>query len=126
MSALNLGTCKGCGHSVNEVMSAVLGSLPLDHLLKSKPVTPCWVVLPDATGFNAERPSGIPLDPGKRKMPDGRPAKRAPSGTPHGDETPPWALAVAEVRPRGSTGRVGAGLHARTSPEMRSGSHHGD
>ena len=41
VSALNLGTCKGCGHSVNEVMSAVLGSLPLDHPLKSKPVTPC-------------------------------------------------------------------------------------
>src|ERR1039457_2435416 len=64
--------------------------------------------------------------PGERKMPDGSPAKRAPSGIPRGDETPPWALAVAEVRPRGSTGRVGAGLHARTSPEMRSGSHHGD
>jgi hypothetical protein len=36
-SALNLGTYEVCGHSINEVMSAVLGSLPLDQPLKSKP-----------------------------------------------------------------------------------------
>jgi hypothetical protein len=41
VSALNLGTYEVCGHSINEVMSAVLGSLPLDQPLKSKPVTPC-------------------------------------------------------------------------------------
>ena len=78
VSALNLGTYEVCGHSINEVMSAVLGSLPLDQPLKSKPVTPWWVVvLPDATGSNAEQPSGIPRYPGERKMPDGLPAKRA-------------------------------------------------
>jgi hypothetical protein len=54
------------------------------------------------------------------------PANRASPGTSEGDEIPPRALAVAEVRPRGLTGRVGAGLCARTSPEMRSGSHHDD
>ena len=37
---------------------------------------------------------------------------------------PPWALAVAETRPRGRAGRVGAGLfEVRASPEMRPGSH---
>jgi hypothetical protein len=78
VSALNLGTYEVCGHSINEVMSAVLGSLPLDQPLKSKPVTPCWVVvLPDATGSNAEQPSRIPRGPRERKMPDGLPAKRA-------------------------------------------------
>ena len=30
-----------CGHRINEVMSAILGPLPLDQPLKSKPVTPC-------------------------------------------------------------------------------------
>jgi hypothetical protein len=35
----------------------------------------------------------------------------------------PWALAVAQTRPQGPAGRVGAGPEARTSPEMRSGSH---
>jgi len=38
VSALNLGTYEVCGHSINEVMSAVLGSLPLDQLLKSNPI----------------------------------------------------------------------------------------
>src|SRR5215469_7882829 len=38
-------------------------------------------------------------------------------------EWPPRALAVAETRPRGSTGRVGAGPEVRASPEMRPGSH---
>src|SRR3984957_17588053 len=67
VSALNLGTYEVCGHSINEVMSAVLGSLPLNQPLKSKPVTPCWVVvLPDATGSNAEQPSGIPRYPRER------------------------------------------------------------
>ena len=37
---------------------------------------------------------------------------------------PPQALAVAETRPRGRAGRVGAGLlEVRASPEMRPGSH---
>jgi len=73
-SALNLGTYEVCGHSINEVMSAVLGSLPLDQPLKSKPVTPCWVVvLPDATGCNAEQPSGIPRAPVNARCPMGCP-----------------------------------------------------
>ena len=38
---------------------------------------------------------------------------------------PGWALAVAETRPRGPTGRVGP-VNARASPEMRPGSHHDD
>jgi len=38
-----------CGHSVNEVMSAVLDPLPLDQLPKSKPVTPSWVLTTKAT-----------------------------------------------------------------------------
>ena len=36
---------------------------------------------------------------------------------------PPRALAVAETRPRGPAGRVGAGHEVRASPEMRPGSH---
>jgi hypothetical protein len=40
---------------------------------------------------------------------------------------PPQALAVAEKCARGGqTGRVGAGLEGRASPEMRPGSHHDD
>src|SRR5215469_12327071 len=38
-------------------------------------------------------------------------------------EWPPRALAVAETRLRGPTGRVGAGPEVRASPEMRPGSH---
>jgi hypothetical protein len=33
------------------------------------------------------------------------------------------ALAVAETRPQGPAGRVGAGHEVRASPEMRPGSH---
>ena len=36
------------------------------------------------------------------------------------------ALAVAETRPQGPAGRVGAGHEVRASPEMRPGSHHDD
>jgi hypothetical protein len=49
-----------------------------------------------------------------------------PSWDSPGMRKPPWVLAVAETRPRGPTGRVGAGLCARASPEMRPGSHHDD
>jgi hypothetical protein len=53
-----------------------------------------------------------------------RPAcARAPRGSATAGEWPPRALAVAQTRPRGPTGRVGAGPEVRASPEMRPGSH---
>jgi hypothetical protein len=49
-------------------------------------------------------------------LPASAAAKRNPRGR--------WRWPI--LRPRGPTGRVGAGLNARTSPEMRLGSHHDD
>jgi hypothetical protein len=54
------------------------------------------------------------------------PDQNGPGPTSAHMKIPPWALAVAEMRPRGLTGRVGAGLsRGRASPEMRPG-YHGD
>src|SRR5271165_4583736 len=62
------------------------------------------------------------------ECPTGDPQNAVPIGhPPEGDEMPPRTLAVAENASAGAvTGRVGAGLNGRASPEMRPGSHHDD
>jgi len=62
------------------------------------------------------------------ECPTGDPQNAVPIGhPPEGDEMPPRTLAVAENASTGAmTGRVGAGLNGRASPEMRPGSHHDD
>jgi len=125
VSALCIGTYFFCGHSVNEVMSAVLGPLLLDQPPKSKPVTPSWVVTshdtrgPAAglTSINPEKSAEIPHI--CAECPMGCPQSADPTGhPPEGDEMPPRALAVAEMCARGGlTGRVGAG--PKTGPPPR-------
>jgi hypothetical protein len=132
-----------CGHSVNEVMSAVLGPLHLDQPPKSKPIAPfmgCndedYLVMPgqvhgvsgmgDDLGVRG-RHVGPRAAPGRRhRMPD-RSAERGPSGI-HRKvmRYPRECWRWPRCTHGGLTGRVGAGPKGRASPEMRPGSHHDD
>ena len=102
----------------------------------SKPVTPLFScrrprqALPPShnhTSLNTATPTGIPGRPwlSGRDPLGGTRGCGAPAAVGCGPEMrwPLRALAVAETRPQGPAGRVGAGHEVRASPEMRPGSH---
>jgi hypothetical protein len=134
-----------CSHRIYEVITATLGPLPLVQPPKSKPFTPLFSCaasaihsavldrLPTTHASQPEFPAGVARlagggAPGRRGVPGpgwcarsewrAGPEWRAGLGQEWGaqEKWPLRALAVAETRPQGPTGRVGAGLMAGSPP----------
>jgi hypothetical protein len=112
-----------CSHRIYEVITATLGPLPLVQPPKSKPFTPLFscaastihsAVLDRTRTTHAsqpEFPAGV-----ARLAGDGAPVWGRSGGWGAQEKWPLRALAVAETRPQGPTGRVGAGLMAGSPP----------
>jgi hypothetical protein len=122
-----------CSHRIYEVITATLGPLPLVQPPKSKPFTPLFSCAASAIhsavldrtrtthASQPEFPAGLArLAGGGASGPRGAtgPGPGAGPGRSGGaqEKWPLRALAVAETRPQGPTGRVGAGLMAGSPP----------